>query len=261
MKPAVMVSNLLNQEGLVALMGGEVVALRVPNFYPEDICVQVAARMRRSDMYGRYVNAPEIARVGQAFFESVASAQLRRIYYARAVEWIREMRLCCEPYLSPIDKLRLVLDEIWPSGSRLGTLQGKKMFVGLARFFGAGVGAEPHQDVLAWDAPGVEEAERVEGQFAANIYLKMPQGGGDLLIWPMTLSREEYERAGILGSYGVHGSMLAHDPVRISPRTGELILFNSNLVHAVEKSRQGERVTWSCFVASQGVNQTLMMWS
>lgn len=261
MKPAVMVSTLLNQEALVALIGGEVIAIRVPNFYPEDICARIATRIRKSDMYGHYVNAPEIARVGQAFFESVASTRLRKIYHAEAVEWIHAMRACCEPYLSPIDKLRLVLDEIWPSGSRLGTLQGKKMFIGLARFFDAGAGAEPHQDVLAWDAPGVEEAERIEVQIAANVYLKIPQGGGDLLIWPVTLSREEYERARIQGSYGVHGSMLPYAPVRISPKPGELILFNSHLVHAVERAREGQRVTWSCFVGSQGAHQTLMMWS
>lgn len=261
MSPDVITNLRLESQALTSLATGNIIAIRVPHFYPKAMCADIASRMTMSSLYGKYANAPQIGRVGQAFFESLVSEEHRRMYECNALGWINEMRACCEPYLSPIDKLRLSIDELWPGGSQLGILSGKKMFVGLARIFGSGASAEPHQDVLAWDAPDAEEARGLCGQLAANIYLKMPREGGELLIWPRSLSYDEYQSMRIPGSYGVHAAALGCDPVRIRPQEGELILFNSTLVHAVAKSEAGDRITWSCFIGLRGLNQPVIMWS
>lgn len=261
MRNLILTSPQIDSQALHALATGGAMAVRVPGFYHREAAQRIAAAMRESRLFGMYANAPQIGRVGQAYFESLASEAHRAEYERNAVKWIAEMRSICEPFLSPIDKLRLALDESWSPGAQVGSLQGKKMFVGLARIFGKGSGAEPHQDVLAWDAPDSEEAKALTGQLAANIYLAMPSTGGELLVWPHSLSREEYEAARIPGSYGVREACLPCAPVVIQPQEGELILFNSTFVHAVATSDTGDRVTWSCFVGLRGSNQPAMLWS
>lgn len=261
MNSKVRTSNQLNAMDLRDLHNGEIIALRVPGFYPTSNCEQIASRMSNNDLYGKYANAPLIGRVGQAYFECLASETHRACYEDNAISWIAQMRTLCEPYLTPIDKLRLELDEVWPSGSKLATLNGKKMFVGLARIFSKGASAEAHQDILSWDAPNSDEARELESQFAANIYLKMPEGGGELMIWPKSLSYEEYQLYKISNSYGVNTDHLSVEPFRITPQIGELILFNSTMLHAVSCPNDGDRVTWSCFIGDRGYQKPLMMWS
>jgi hypothetical protein len=251
----------LTSEALIALHTGRTLALRIPGFYPPFLCSEIAERMVRSELYGSYANAPRIGRVGQALFETLASNEHRQAYEANALVWIQQMRRYCAPYLSPIDKLRLRLDETWPSGTRLGSLNGRKMFVGLARVFDNGAAAEPHQDVLHWDIPNELVAQSLTSQFAANIYLSLPEDGGDLLVWPQSFDQVEYDQHRNPGSYGVRKTSLQSAPVRISPRTGELILFSSLCVHAVEESHGGKRVTWSCFIGAENIKSPLMVWS
>lgn len=261
MKSIVIETARLESGHLEALDRGECIAVRVSDFYPAKLCAEIAARMGASELYGRYANAPLIGRVGQAFFESLASEEHREAYEKHALEWISLMRTSCEPYLSPIDKLRLELDENWAGGARLGSIGGKKMFTGLARVFRAGAHAEPHQDVLAWDAPGVSEAESLRSQFAANIYLQLPDSGGELVVWPKSLDRQAYRAAQVPGSYGVDEAAIDCAPRVMVPKEGELILFNSNLLHAVKASHGKDRVTWSCFIGVEDATQPLMMWS
>lgn len=261
MEGKVVKASSLNRDDLEALNRGEIIAIRIPNFYSVNSCGYVADRMLTSDLYGKYANAPLIGRVGQAFFESLASDNHRISYETHAVNWIGQMRSFCEPYLSPIDKLRLTLDEVWPAGSQLASMNGKKMFVGLARVFSKGASAEVHQDVLAWDAPNSEEAKSLKAQFAANIYLKMPEGGGELLVWPKSLSHEEYLKNKNPDSYGIDPNVLGCEPVSIVPELGELILFNSRLAHAVRCPHDSDRITWSCFIGAFDLFKPLMMWS
>ncbi|MFM7852644.1 MAG: hypothetical protein ACKO96_12205, partial [Flammeovirgaceae bacterium] len=163
----------------------------------------IADRMLKMDIYGDYENAPLIGRIGQAFFESQTSAETTERYWKNAICWVRMMREVCQPYLTPIDKLRLEMDEVWPMGSSLGSLEGRRMFAGLARVFKEGAYAEAHQDVLSWDTPESISAKKISGQIAANTYLKMPKHGGELKLWRVELSREEYEKIKIKDSYGL----------------------------------------------------------
>ncbi len=139
----------LNFEILQRLVCREIIAIRVRSFFSELSCQRFCEIVEDSSLKGRYVNAPDINRIGQAFFESQASEAMRSEYAENALDWVKLMRTECAPLLTPIDKLRLELDEAWRAGSMLGTLFGRKMFAGLVRVFNAGSEAEPHVDVLS----------------------------------------------------------------------------------------------------------------
>lgn len=261
--PSISLENTLSSEAIMALLNNEIDVIRVPQFYPKDLCDLLSMKMLSTPLYGTYKNAPLIGRIGQAFFETTVSGKDSITYWENSINWVREMRAACYPYLTPIDKLRLELDEVWSAGSTIASINGKRMFVGLGRVFQAGGYAEPHQDILAWDAPNSFEAAMLKGQFAVNTYLKLPECGGQLKIWRIELNKREYDAFKIPGSYGVDVSKLppASEVISISPVVGELIVFNSRRVHAVEPSLGGCRIAWSNFVGYLGEDSPLQLWS
>lgn len=186
----------LDLPALSALIDGSVLAIRVANYADAQVCVEMTRRMLASPLYGKYENAPKIGRIGKALFETIDSVNAALGYLAGAPGWMEEMRMECAPYLSPIDRLRLEADILWPGGARVARLQGRPMFAGLLRVFEEGSEAEPHQDHLDWDVGplGMHEGAYLETQLAANVYLEVPPSGGELVIWPSGLSREAYER-------------------------------------------------------------------
>lgn len=252
----------LTHEALTELIEGRAIAIRVSNFAEDEVCEEIASRMLQSPLYGKYVNAPKIGKVGHAFFE-VCHATVNE-YFEKAVGWIQEIRKLCTPYGSPMDRLRLELDEVWPGSSQIARLTGRQMFAGLLRVFDEGAGAEPHMDVLDWDAAAVEiyEGAFLKCQMGANVYLKVPPVGGELVIWPFGLTRERYEQLRIEGSYGVQEHLLGDEaPTVIQPRQGELIIFNAGNVHAVRAPERGKRITWSSFIGYTSRSQPLTVWS
>lgn len=247
---------------VLQLIHEDVVALRVKDFFHADACEKITDNLLNSPLYGKYANAPQIGRVGKAFFETIESKGSLMNYFSQSTEWLRVMREACEPFQIPIDKLRLQLDECWDGGANLARLNGCPMYAGLIRVFEPNAFAEPHQDHLDWDA----SIHEIYGdaiyskQIAANVYLHMPQSGGELVIWPHSLSRIEYEARRIPGSYGVDISGFS-DPLVIKPEVGELILFNARNTHRVDAPTAGKRVTASVFVGYRGDHQHLSLWS
>lgn len=246
---------------LRALIKGDVMAIRIDNYSDAETCEAVAARMVQSKHYGRYVNAPKIARVGKALFECVGNRSELKEYLDSAPCWMEEMRVTCAPFASPIDRFRLECDVVWPGGARVARVDGRPAFAGLLRVFSEGSFAEPHQDHLAWDLGPLGLKPKQRAQIAVNVYLKLPAKGGELVIWPHGLSREAYEKARNPGSYGVSESALRGTPLVIRPRQGEMWLFLSTNTHKVEESRGGDRVTWSCFIGANSEREPLEFWS
>ncbi len=246
---------------LQSLFANEVVAVRVPDFYPRQSLEGLTTRMCDSTMVGTYANAPDIARIGVAYFEKQTSADVADEYELNSIAWINRMRQAALPNILPNDQLRLALDEAWPAGSTLATLDGHRAFCGLIRIFRAGSMAEPHMDVLEWDRTAPPEQDALAAQIAANIYIRMPRTGGALMIWPISLSRAEYQRGRRPDSYGLADDALSGEPITLRPRDGELILFNARHVHAVTASDDGDRITSSCFVGMRSIDVPLSLWS
>lgn len=251
----------LTQDHITGLIDRSITAVRIPKWYNETLCNTIADRLTNNSLYGNYINAPKIARVGQAFFESQASAESQQRYNESSVKWVKQMRHATAPYLSPIDKLRVEVDEVWNAGSHLYSFAGTKMFAGLGRHFTEGSEADPHTDVFAWDTPDDSEICEITDQLAWNVYLSMPEEGGQLTLWDEWPDKAEYEQKRILGSYGLQRNMLKDPVASITPDLGEAIFFNPRRVHAVERVTAGSRVTWSCFVGYRGPDKALVFWS
>ena len=258
--PSVVYSDSIKKWHIDGLLNGEVDVVRISNYYSPESCELLTAKLKGSDHYGHYANAPKIARVGMAFFEGQVSEVSMANYWKNAMTWLSSIRNLAEPYLTPVDRLRLELDEIWSAGAKLATIDKNKLFAGLAREFTEGSNAEPHQDVLSWDVCG-ELSTDICNQLAANVYLSIPEKGGDLLLWDSYLTQDEYENNKIPGSYGVNQAYIGMPSVRVSPRVGELILFNSTRVHAVDSIMKGSRMSWSCFIGYSCTDMPLQFWS
>ena len=96
---------------------------------------------------------------------------------------------------------------------------------------------KPHTD-------GLPPELAYQQQFGANIYLRMPEEGGELVLWDRDSSGNLEEVA------------------RITPKPYDLIILNSGKLHSVcgFKEGAGERVTLSTFIGYRD-GQRLRLWS
>lgn len=252
----------LTQRDLLDLAQGRILALRIPNYYPHWLCQELCQRLLQLPEFSRYLRAQNVGvqRTGMTFFETKGDPTLLDRYYQEAKRLSATIRSTCFPYLCPVDKLRVELEEAWSAGARLENLHGRPMLVGIVRMFEDSFELPPHQDVLARDLTDGPGVSLLFSQLSANIYLQEAQVGGELEIWGIKPSYEEFQQ---LSSDDLHfdREKLPPPAVLYRPRRGDLVLFDSGRVHAVRPSQQGPRVSMSCFIGYRGRERPLTYWS
>jgi len=251
----------LRAEDIRSLYDGRILAIRVPGYYPAAASDEVAGRLLGSERMGAYAVAPTIGRLGISFFDTAGNPELRETYFREARPTIDELRRLCGAHGSPIDRLRAELQEAWPHGADLGHIDGRPMFVGLARVFRDRAEALPHQDDFELDAQDCPSAPTIVGQLACNVYLRPAQEGGELELWDERYDEVEFDARRLGDTYGLDRTLIPPGAARLAPRKGELILFNSMRVHAVRATRAGARVTMSCFIGLEKDGRRLVTWS
>jgi hypothetical protein len=252
----------LNRQDLVDLVQGRFIALRITNYYPKWLCAELCGRLLQLPEFARYLRAQNVGvqRTGITFFETKGDSALLDRYYAQAQNMCATIRRVCFPYLAPIDKLRLELEEVWTNGAQLENIHEQTMMVGIVRMFEDCFELPPHQDVLVRDITDSPSTALLLSQLSANVYLQEARSGGELEVWGIKPSYSEFLE---LSCDEIHfdRNRLPRSEVLYKPCTGDLVLFDSGRVHAVHPSIHGPRVSMSCFVGYRGENIPLTYWS
>lgn len=258
----VKMSEEIDWHDIEKVANGKLLAIRVPNFYQKTLCEQVVIPLLNHKCIDSYAVAPDIFKLGKSTFDLADHPELFVDHYEHTLRDLKQIRSLFFPNVSPIDLLRVNLQELWPAGSNLENYHGKTVFSGLFRMFKSGSEALPHQDMSHWDVPEAPAVWTQQTQLAANVYLKLPKKGGALELWDVGFkTQSEYNCHQLPNSYGIDRRKIPSSAAVIYPEQGELIIFDARRIHAVQKIEEGVRLTSSCFIAYRGVTQPLAIYS
>lgn len=268
---AILATHELNEEILGKLFRDEICILRVHNYASPEVISALRRFMYNGQQHfirSYYVGYKKQEPVRKFFGVHLWGMPYNSTYYQgpddeasqkyhdAAITNLNTLRRYLSPQVSPIDRLRLHLDEHWTPGARLARfVEGKRMFVGIGRFVYAKDSflgeTQPHFDSLP------QHVRTLEKQFSANVYTDIPYAGGELEVWNVPpLTPEEILQIPI----GKRWRAVLPPPLVVKPQVGELILFNTRRPHAVRGFENGIRSSMQCFIGMHK-DHTLEYWS
>lgn len=254
------VATELTAESLLAVAERQIGAIHVRGYYPADVAAQVARRTLDHPALGHYhkQHTSSVGRVYMPHIDTAWDPELTARYHDAALSSIADVRALFHPYLAPIDRVRLQLQELWPAGANLLRLRRRACFVGALRVFQPSTSKfYPHTDFIEQetDAP---EIEGVVNQLVANVYLQVPPKGGSLQLWLREPTAAETDI--ILDVEGLEPDTVEPPVLEIHPDAGDLLLFSPRMLHAVT-SGEDHRVGAAAFIISKGPEEPLLYWS
>ena len=238
----------LNEENLRKLAGGEISAIWHKNYYPEELCNNVLGAIRLACEDTKYTLTDDLQSLGTSIGEAAENEENKSRYFATSSDTIKLIRDdIFSGVMSPIDKFRLELDEMWPKGANIGRgIDGNLMLSGIIRRWTKHGHANPHIDQL--DIPILRHFE-LSMRIGVNVYLSIPEdgSGGEIKFWGKVLDERSYEYAK-RADYGLNKEDIGLPLGSIKPGKGDLIAFDAARIHSVAELKNGERVTSACFV-------------
>ncbi|MEU4496313.1 hypothetical protein AB0F96_23425 [Streptomyces sp. NPDC023998] len=245
----------LDKGALAPLLDGSVLAIRIPGFTAPAEAAHIAGRLAAHPSLSAYRNTAELVRVGESHYEThdadgTTNPQALTEYLSNAERLMAEIRAACAPYESPLDALWQGLDASY--GLERAQIGDRPMFAGVCRVFPEGSELLPHNDRLSRDAPGLPLGLELEAQLAANIYLQVPEQGGELELWDLRPDEEELAAWRAPGStYGADRALLPPPASELRVAAGDLVLIDATRLHAVSRQVRGARIGLSCFLGAR----------
>jgi hypothetical protein len=253
----------LNINSLERLFNNQISIIHIPNYISTELCEKIyngikvdlsENKWEHTDMFQGY-GLPVNYMYGPTVNDCIN-------YFSQVQPIIRKLR-AISGGISPVDKLRLELDEIWPHGSKISSANpfNRKAFVGLTRLMKPDglVGLETKRNGLVHiDGPLISDKHST---FSSNIYIKTPDNGGELCLWDVSLKKNSEESLNKLQKLLDNAfdkeyreevqknlQKILPEPIQIKPKTGDLIILNSCKPHAVKGFFQGERLSMQTFI-------------
>ncbi|MEM7302027.1 MAG: 2OG-Fe(II) oxygenase [Pseudomonadota bacterium] len=254
------IRNDLSTDSLVQLANRQIAAIHVKGFYPAEQCQAISEKAIAHDKLEFYAKekVKTVARLHIPHADTDGHPEVKKAYHENAIASIHDTRSIFYPHISPVDHLKLLLQEFWPSGANLQHLDGRKCFSGALRVFWPKT-AEffPHYDRLDEES-SASELEHMGEQLGANIYLQTPSSGGDLQMWLREATPDE--KITIREVEGLEPEDVGPPKLVIHPEEGDLIIMSTRMLHAVTPSADSHRVSTGTFIGVHG-DRPLSYWS
>jgi hypothetical protein len=302
----VVTSNSLDRNLLEELFSHQCCAIRIPNFYPPSMLPIMRERILTSKQRTNWQVSDPQKGLENSSVESVGTpltvATLANInidnrknnnnsnnsismeeYFLSAESLTRELRFGTGSsaklieeeggeslimMMTPMDKLRLELDDSWPGGARVGRDEksGKPLLAGCGRI----MHPTSSKDQGFCHVDDIAIMKDTIGTFSANIYLETPPVGygGELNIWPINIDSrfDFYKHSGSLSLLLTQEKFAQESlrkclppPVTITPKEGDLIIICAQRPHSVVGFDIGKRISMQTFIDVNGIKNNLTL--
>lgn len=259
----------LDAADIAAVAEGDALAIVIPDYCSRLACGAIARKLlAATDLWKRYPvgsGAEHIGTLGSALYNCVGDELSPdcQEYFDTAPTRNRLLRAAIAPYVLPVDRVRIELDNEWPTGATLLRIAQQPAFFGLCRFVEVGGGIEVHTDRADWDLP-CEETAQFESQLFINVYLSQAERGGDLELWDIEIpTKDEYdELRSPVARFALDRARLPEPAERITVMPGTLVIAAASRPHAVTPCEgAGQRLSVSGFIGYSGRGTTLRVFS
>jgi hypothetical protein len=250
----------LTHESFAALRHGEICAILLDGLISQEACARAALAVRTLTEQSSYRWSSDLSIVGVSIGEAHESAEALERYLADGARTSRVVRDVVFGGVSPIDRITLLMLQLWPAGIRVPFREGRAFLQQVLRRWKQGGGANAHLDQ---SCTPLLSPFGITKRFGINVYLEMPSEGGAVEFWSRTFSEGEYEALRQPPpNYGLAPEMVGEPDLRIRPAAGQAIMFDASRPHAVEAvAGHGERITDASFYGYVGDDAPLFQFA
>jgi hypothetical protein len=234
-------SSAFKREQIADLAAGRIAAIQVRDFLPRSLCRQTLLALQAApfDTYGRQRVDPPVMRFGVGVSDYRVDGAVADGYW-EALEGHRAAWRSLGLPFDPFRECRDALGAEWPAPVRVGTRGGRELAAGVARE--PNQGFQVHFDDSLREFTGNLLDATLVAQFAFNLYLSVPERGGETVVW-----RHRWHPADEAfrppSSYGFAPEVVGDaESFELSPKVGEALLFDPRNYHAVRPSDGGRRI-------------------
>lgn len=238
---AAVTSAKFRRDDIANLAAGRCAAIRVPGFFSPEMCEQTMRALEKVnfDTYDVDRVYPKVMRWGVGVSDHRMDGSVADTYWT-AVAGARKRWEQLDLDFDPIACCREALQAAWPHPVRIGRRDGKEMGAAVARE--PNDGFQVHFDDALREFSGNLLDANLVAQFAFNLYLSVPERGGETVVWRHRWQPSD-ESHRLPHSYGYSVDVVGEaERFELKPTAGEALLFDPRNFHAVRPSEGARRV-------------------
>lgn len=249
----------LTPENLSLLLEQKIPAIRVRDFVNRETCDIVASRLLEMN-FQNYDHLKDIPVHQVGLCHNQWAHDDKSVYFGKCQE---AQNIIDEIYRGlDIDPVQMVIEAIRKDGGRGASVFQEEgygdYFAGAFRSF------KGHGKLHADHAPShIDSSWAVTGilkQLTWNIYYCAEETSGELVIYD-TIHTAENDKMKVEGDYYFPYEVLERDDcVRVFPKVGDLIIFNTQNFHEILGTAEGNRISQTSFVGLRE-DGSLGLWS
>ena len=243
---------MLDATTLLALISNRIPAVRIDSFASDPEIKSLATALLAHA--GRSQSIEQVTRLGISQYEQGLNVS-KENYFSLARQFDKEFSGIFSFSFSPVERMIHILRECTFDADIMSESGFGDYFAGTGKMRN---GYSPiHADFAAQDSLGWEIVN-AHTQLAWNLYLQIPDEGGELLLWDKLWEPEDDIHQVSHSYYYDEAVVRDTEMMRAKVTQGQVLLINSRNFHAVSESN--DRLAFGSFISVFEKNQ-LRLWS